>query len=88
MNHHSIASLRLLAASRELVRDLWRGADLLSPLDLAARWGLSPRTLARWRVCHFGPDFCRIGRAVRYRIEDVLAFETQRCFQDQESLSQ
>lgn len=57
--------------------------QLLTTGDLAARWQLSPRTLQRWRLRQKGPLSCRIGRAVRYRIDDVLAFEAQHCFQDE-----
>ena len=46
--------------------------------QLAERWNISPRTLQRWRLCLKGPVFCRIGHSVRYRMEDILAFEAQR----------
>ena len=32
---------------------------------------LSPNTLNRWRWSGDGPDFCRFGRAVRYRRADL-----------------
>ena len=47
----------------------------LSTCDLAIRWQLSPRTLQRWRLSRKGPLFCRIGRAIRYRLEDITSFE-------------
>jgi len=51
----------------------------LNQVQLARRWSLSPRTLERWRWLKRGPAFMRIGGAIRYRIEDVEAFEaTQR----------
>jgi hypothetical protein len=42
----------------------------------AAAWlgGLAPRTLANWRSQCRGPRFIRVGRLIRYRIEDLQAF--------------
>jgi hypothetical protein len=50
-------------------------ASLLTPTELAERWQVSPRTLERWRWLRTGPSFLKIGTAVRYRLEDVEAFE-------------
>jgi hypothetical protein len=50
-------------------------ATLLNQIDLARRWRISHRTLERWRWLKKGPPFMRIGGAVRYRVEDVEAFE-------------
>ena len=36
---------------------------------------MSPRTLERWRWLGEGPQFIKIGGRVRYRIEDIEAFE-------------
>lgn len=65
--------------------DLFKGAhlkksasELLTPEDLANRWGLSPNTLANWRALKRGPSYIKLsmGRSpIRYRLEDVLAFE-------------
>jgi hypothetical protein len=49
----------------------------LDQIGLAERWKVSPRTLERWRGQRRGPAFCRIGGVVRYRIEDVEAYETR-----------
>jgi hypothetical protein len=43
---------------------------------LAARWGLSVRTLERWRSLRQGPPFLKLGGHVTYRIEDIEAYET------------
>jgi Helix-turn-helix domain len=50
----------------------------LNEKQLAERWGVSVRTLQAARVKGNGVPFIRIGRAVRYRIEDVLAYEQAR----------
>ena len=43
--------------------------------ELAARWGLSVKTLRRWRQEHLGPIFCKLGSRVTYLISEVEAFE-------------
>jgi hypothetical protein len=50
----------------------------LNEKQLARRWGVSVRTLQAARVKGSGVQFIRIGRAVRYRLEDVLAYEEAR----------
>lgn len=46
--------------------------DGLWTTEQAAEWlGLAPRTLVDWRYQGRGPDFLRLGSAVRYRPEDV-----------------
>ena len=42
---------------------------------LAARWGLSVKTLRRWRQEQLGPVFCKLGARVTYLISEVEAFE-------------
>jgi hypothetical protein len=52
-----------------------RGLRRLNEKQLAERWGVSVRTLQAARVKGTGVPFIRIGRAVRYRMEDVLSYE-------------
>ena len=47
----------------------------LNQKELARRWGLSHRTLERWRYAGQGPAFLKLGGRVLYRREDVEAFE-------------
>lgn len=49
--------------------------DYLSPAELAARLGLSEKTLANWRALGQGPRWIRIGRSIRYPLEHVTRFE-------------
>lgn len=49
----------------------------LRQAELARRWGISPRTLERWRWTGDGPAFLKIGWRVAYRLEDVEAFEAE-----------
>lgn len=48
---------------------------MLTGRELAERWGLSTKTLDRWRNTGDGPPYLKFGRAVRYRMEDVIEFE-------------
>lgn len=43
--------------------------------QLANYWGISERTLERWRGIGYGPVFIKIGGRVIYRQEDVLEYE-------------
>jgi len=43
--------------------------------ELAARWGLSVKTLRRWRQEQLGPVFCKFGARVTYLISEIEAFE-------------
>ena len=49
----------------------------LGQRELACRWGISPRTLERWRWLHRGPSYIRVGGRVCYRLEDVESYEAQ-----------
>lgn len=47
----------------------------LNEYELAIRWGLSVKTLRRWRQEQLGPVFCKLGARVTYLISEVEAFE-------------
>ena len=49
----------------------------LNQRQLAERWDLSEGTLERWRCEGIGPVFLKLKGQVRYRIEDVKAFEAE-----------
>jgi hypothetical protein len=44
--------------------------------QLAERWGISPKTLERWRLGQ-GPKFLKLGGRIVYRLEDIEAVEMQ-----------
>lgn len=48
---------------------------LLSPQDVATRYGVPVQTVYSWRVYRKGPRAMRIGKHLRYRLADVLAWE-------------
>ena len=43
--------------------------------ELAIRWGLSVKTLRRWRQEQLGPIYCKLGRRVTYLLHEIEAFE-------------
>jgi len=47
----------------------------MTQTELAERWRISEATLERWRTESAGPLFLKLGNQVRYRIQDVEAFE-------------
>jgi AraC-like DNA-binding protein len=54
------------------------GAALRLALDeyeLATRWGLSVKTLRRWRQEQLGCAFCKLGSRVVYLLTEIEAFE-------------
>jgi hypothetical protein len=44
--------------------------------DAAQMLGCSVGLLRKWRLFGEGPAFCKIGKLVRYRQEDLVAFVT------------
>ena len=54
---------------------------LITPAQLALRWGLSINTLNQWRAAGTGPKFIRLGDGerprIRYRMSDILAYERE-----------
>lgn len=45
--------------------------------ELAERWGISPKTLERWRWLGQGPKFLKLGGRIAYRLTDIEAYEQQ-----------
>ena len=52
--------------------------DLLTPAQLADRWGVSTGHLANLRHLGGGISYLKIGSRVAYRYADVLAYEAAR----------
>jgi predicted DNA-binding transcriptional regulator AlpA len=50
----------------------------LSRHELADRYDLPVKTLAQWASKGTGPRYARMGRHVRYRLSDVIAWESGR----------
>ncbi|MBF0589166.1 MAG: helix-turn-helix domain-containing protein [Magnetococcales bacterium] len=47
----------------------------MNQIDLSRRWGISHRTLERWRSLGTGPAYIKIGGRVAYRLEDIERYE-------------
>jgi len=47
---------------------------LMTTHEAADFFGMAPSTLEKWRVQAIGPTYVLIGRSVRYRLRDLLAF--------------
>lgn len=45
--------------------------QLLTGKELASRLGVKATTVEQWRFYRKGPAYVRVGRAIRYRMEDV-----------------
>lgn len=50
----------------------------LSITDLAEREGVPIKTVYDWNTKGTGPRFMKIGRHVRYKVADVIAWENSR----------
>lgn len=53
-----------------------RQSEILSTKDLAERWHMSYRTLINWRSLKKGPKYFKVGSSVRYRLADIIDFES------------
>jgi predicted site-specific integrase-resolvase len=49
----------------------------LNQKQLAERWGVSPKTLERWRWLGQGPKFLKLGGRIACRLDDIEAFEQE-----------
>jgi hypothetical protein len=52
--------------------------EFLDQKQLARRWGVSPRSVERWRYRGVGPRWTRIEGRIRYRLIDVETYEEAR----------
>jgi hypothetical protein len=59
-------NLPVSVSDLDAAMDEYRAAEFLS---------ISARTLQAWRVRGGGPRFLRLGRAIRYRRRDLVAFQ-------------
>ena len=55
-----------------------RDAGFLTPVELSRALAVPLATLAFWRATKQGPAFLKIGRHVRYDVQDVTAWLQQR----------
>jgi len=48
---------------------------VLSETELAHRWGVSPKTLQRWRTEGRGPKYLKLSKRVTYPLEAITEYE-------------
>jgi predicted DNA-binding transcriptional regulator AlpA len=72
----SDSALRLTSSSQNRI---------LTDVEVAERRGVSRFTVRSWRLKGVGPRFLKMGRAVRYRSEDVDEYEQQALVETQAS---
>lgn len=52
--------------------------SLFTPRQLAARWGMSEKTLERWRSLGTGPTYLKLGSRVMYPLSSITQHEQGR----------
>jgi predicted DNA-binding transcriptional regulator AlpA len=57
----------------------------LSRQELADRYGVPAKTPAEWASKGTGPRYAKFGKHVRYRLSDVIDWESQRFAEDKRS---
>ena len=58
----------------------------MTDIEVANRLGVSRFTVRSWRLKGVGPRFLKMGRAVRYRPQDVDEYERQALVETQASI--
>lgn len=48
---------------------------VLTENELANRWGISPKTLQRWRTEGRGPHYMKLSKRVVYPLDVIIKFE-------------
>ena len=49
--------------------------EVLRECELAVHWGISPKTLQRWRCTGYGPKYLKLNKLVLYPVHAVLEYE-------------
>jgi predicted DNA-binding transcriptional regulator AlpA len=50
---------------------------VLNEIELAQRWGVSPKSLQRWRSEGRGPRYLKLSKRVGYPLDVIVEFERQ-----------
>jgi hypothetical protein len=58
-------------AMEDITADRW-----ITRQELADRYGVPVKTPAEWASKGMGPPYAKFGRHVRYRVSDVVTWET------------
>ena len=68
-NHGHVANLAVTASPPPNQR------RVLSETELAQRWGVSPKTLQRWRTEGRGPQYLKLSKRVTYPLDVIAQYE-------------
>lgn len=77
---HTRRARREVNAMEANAEDRW-----LSRKELADRYGVPVKTPAEWASKGTGPRYAKFGRHVRYRLSDVIDWESRRFAEDKRS---
>jgi predicted DNA-binding transcriptional regulator AlpA len=70
------AASPITRSSQQAINSLSPGdRRVLNENELAQRWGISPKTLQRWRSEGHGPRYLKLSKRVGYPVDAVIAFE-------------
>ena len=64
--------------SEELWKERMETPRWIDEKQVAELTGIAVQTLRNWRFQRTGPCYSKIGRAVRYRLDDVVRFMEER----------
>ena len=63
-------------SSQQAINSLSPGdRRVLNENELAQRWGVSPKTLQRWRSEERGPPYIKLSKAIRYPVDEIVTYE-------------
>jgi hypothetical protein len=65
----------------EMAKSVHEQSEFMTQAELAKRWKLSEASLERMRYMKKGCKYLKIGGLIRYRVQDVLAYE-QSCLHE------
>lgn len=72
----AVSALSVTPTAGDIPQEIFTAHRLhLSENDLASRWGMSPKTLQRWRMEGRGPIYLKLGKRVAYSMSTVLEYE-------------
>ena len=72
----SATATALTRSTQEAINTLSPGdRRVLNENELAQRWGISPKTLQRWRSEGRGPRYLKLSKRVSYPVESIIDFE-------------
>jgi predicted DNA-binding transcriptional regulator AlpA len=69
------SSTRRAASASATISTAPHERRVLTETELANRWGISPKTLQRWRTEGRGPHYMKLSKRVTYPLDVVTEYE-------------